>query len=126
MPLYLFDRASWSCRLAGVSQDPYIFDDTVRANILYGRLDATEAEMIAAARLACADDFIRELQMGYDTVIGERGTQISGGQRQRLALARALVRGADILILDEATHALDSLTEQAFPDALRGFAEHRA
>jgi ATP-binding cassette, subfamily B, bacterial MsbA len=125
IPLNLFDLASWRSRIAVVSQDPYIFDDTVRANILYGRLDATEAEMIAAARLACADDFIRELQMGYDTVIGERGTQISGGQRQRLALARALVRGADILILDEATNALDSLTEQAFQDALARFAEER-
>jgi subfamily B ATP-binding cassette protein MsbA len=125
VPLDRFDLSSWRSRIAVVSQDPYIFDDTVRANILYGRLEASEAEMIAAAQLACADEFIRGLPKGYDTVIGERGTQISGGQRQRLALARAVVRGADLLILDEATNALDSLTEQAFQDALAHFARER-
>jgi ATP-binding cassette, subfamily B, bacterial MsbA len=125
IPIGELDIASWRARLAVVSQDPYIFDDTVRANILYGRLQASEAEMVHAAVLACADDFIRELPMGYDTQVGERGTQISGGQRQRLALARALVRDPDILILDEATNALDTVTERAFQEALEHFARHR-
>jgi subfamily B ATP-binding cassette protein MsbA len=125
IPINELDLASWRARLAVVSQDPYIFDDTVRANILYGRPEASEADLVNAAVLACADDFIRELPMGYDTKVGERGTQISGGQRQRLALARALVRDPDILILDEATNALDTLTERAFQEALEHFARHR-
>jgi subfamily B ATP-binding cassette protein MsbA len=119
------DVASWRSYLAVVSQDPYIFNDTVRANILYGRLEATDVEMVKAAELACADDFILELPSGYETVVGERGTQISGGQRQRLALARALIRNPDILILDEATNALDTPTERAFQEALGRFAEER-
>jgi subfamily B ATP-binding cassette protein MsbA len=118
-PLSEFDLKTWRSRIAVVSQDPYIFDESVRANILYGRLEATEAELVRAAQLACADAFIRELPDGYDTVVGERGTQISGGQRQRLSLARALVRSPDILILDEATNALDTMTERAFQEALR-------
>jgi ATP-binding cassette, subfamily B, bacterial MsbA len=126
VPLSACDPVSWRARLAVVSQDPYVFDDTVRANILYGRPGATDAQMVAAARLACADGFIRELPMGYDTVVGERGAQISGGQRQRIALARALVRDPDILVLDEATNALDAPTERAFQDALAHFVRHRA
>jgi ATP-binding cassette, subfamily B, bacterial MsbA len=125
IPISQFSVAAWRARLAVVSQDPYIFDDTVRANILYGRPEANEAEVIQAARLACADDFICELPMGYDTIVGERGTHISGGQRQRLALARALIRDPDILILDEATNALDTLTERAFQEALTHFAHRR-
>ena len=116
------DRDAWRARLAVVSQDPYLFDDTVRHNILYGRLDADEAALVAAARLAHADSFIERLPDGYDTVIGERGVKLSGGQRQRLTLARALIREPDILILDEATNALDSITEQAFQEALAGIA----
>jgi ABC-type multidrug transport system fused ATPase/permease subunit len=125
IPIREFELSSWRAHLAVVSQDPYIFDDTIRANILYGRPEASEAEMVNAASLACADDFIRQLPLGYDTRVGERGMQISGGQRQRLALARALVRDPDILILDEATNALDTLTERAFQEALERFARHR-
>jgi subfamily B ATP-binding cassette protein MsbA len=125
IPIREFGLASWRARLAVVSQDPYIFDDTIRANILYGRPEASEADMVNAASLACADDFIRQLPLGYDTKVGERGMQISGGQRQRLALARALVRDPDILILDEATNALDTLTERAFQTALEHFARPR-
>jgi ABC-type multidrug transport system fused ATPase/permease subunit len=76
-------------------------------------------DAIEAARIACADEFIRELPNGYDTIIGDRGTQISGGQRQRLSLARALIRNAEILILDEATSALDAVTERALQQALK-------
>jgi subfamily B ATP-binding cassette protein MsbA len=125
IPIREFDLASWRARLAVVSQDPYIFDDTIRANILFGRPEASEADIVNAASLACADDFIRQLPSGYDTKVGERGMQISGGQRQRLALARALVRDPDILILDEATNALDTLTERDFQRALEQFARHR-
>ena len=119
------DLASWRSRIGVVNQDAYIFDDTVKANILYGRLEASDDDVIAAARLACADDFINELAQGYDTVVGDRGTQVSGGQRQRLALARALIRDPHILILDEATNALDAVTERAFQDALKHFARDR-
>jgi subfamily B ATP-binding cassette protein MsbA len=125
VPLRDIEVSSWRSRLAVVSQDPYIFDDTVRSNLLYGRPDCTDAEMVGAARLACADEFIRQLPLGYETVVGERGTQISGGQRQRLALARALVRDPDILILDEATNALDTLTDRAFQEALVRFGRDR-
>ena len=123
VPLNEFDQSSWRSHIAVVSQDPYVFDDTVRANITYGRLDASQDDMCNAARLACAEDFIRELPLGYDTIVGERGAQLSGGQRQRIALARALIRNADILILDEATNALESLTEKAFQDTLAEFGD---
>jgi subfamily B ATP-binding cassette protein MsbA len=124
-PLASFELASWRNGIGVVSQDPYIFDDTIRANILYGRPDASDTELAQAVRLACAHEFIAELPNGYDTVVGERGTQISGGQRQRLALARALIRNPEILVLDEATNALDPVTERAFQDALELFARDR-
>ena len=82
-PLQEIEPKSWRSSIAVVSQDPYIFDDTIRANILYGRPDASDVELAKAAQLVRADEFIRELPRGYDTVVGERGTQISGGQRQR-------------------------------------------
>lgn len=116
---------SWRDRIAIVNQDPYLFDDTVRANILYGRPNAAPDDVIQAARVACADEFIQELPDGYDTMIGERGTQISGGQRQRLSLARALIRDAEILILDEATSALDAVTERALQHALKSTSHER-
>lgn len=125
VPLREIEPTSWRSRIAVVTQDPYIFDDTVRANILFGRLDATENQLIEAARLACADSFVRDLPKGYDTVVGERGTQISGGQRQRIALARALIRDPDMILLDEATNALDTLTERTLQDVLKRFAETR-
>jgi subfamily B ATP-binding cassette protein MsbA len=125
-PLQEIEPKSWRSSIAVVSQDPYIFDDTIRANILYGRLDASDVELAKAAQLVRADEFIRELPRGYDTVVGERGTQISGGQRQRIALARALIRDPAILILDEATNALDTATEDAIGEALKGFAQTHA
>jgi subfamily B ATP-binding cassette protein MsbA len=105
--------------IALVSQDPVLFNDTVHNNLLLGRLDATPAEVRAAAVSAHADEFIRSFPQGYDTIVGERGARLSGGQKQRLALARAFLRNAPILILDEATNALDSQSEQMIGDALK-------
>ncbi len=103
---------------AVVSQDVVLFDDSVRANIAFGRLDASEAEIMVAAQHAAAHEFIMALPHGYDTVVGERGVRLSGGQRQRLAIARAMLRNAPILLLDEATSALDSESERHVQHAL--------
>jgi ATP-binding cassette, subfamily B, bacterial MsbA len=105
-------------KLAYVSQSPVMFEGTVRDNIRYGRADATDAEIEAAARQAYAHDFILALPGGYDTPVGENGLNLSGGQRQRLSIARALVRNAPILLLDEATSALDSESEAAVQKAI--------
>jgi subfamily B ATP-binding cassette protein MsbA len=102
-----------------VAQEVGLFDDTVRANIAYGRPEATEAEIVAAARGAAAHDFIIALPQGYDTPVGELGIKLSGGQRQRLAIARAMLKDAPILLLDEATSALDSDSERQVQAALR-------
>jgi subfamily B ATP-binding cassette protein MsbA len=101
-----------------VTQETVLFDDTVAANIAYGRPAATRAEIEAAARAAHAHEFILALDGGYKTRIGERGQRLSGGQRQRLAIARAILRNSPILILDEATSALDSESEMLVQDAL--------
>ncbi|NWH07521.1 MAG: ATP-binding cassette domain-containing protein [Alphaproteobacteria bacterium] len=105
--------------VALVSQDIVLFDDSVRANIGFGRLSASDAEIEAAARAAAADAFIRALPQGYDTQVGERGHTLSGGQRQRIAIARAMLRDAPILLLDEATSALDSESERQVQEALQ-------
>ena len=104
--------------IAVVSQETTLFDDTVRANIAYGRLDADDDEVMAAARAAGVDEFAGGLSRGYDTVVGEKGVKLSGGQRQRLAIARAMLRDAPILLLDEATSSLDSETERQVQEAL--------
>jgi subfamily B ATP-binding cassette protein MsbA len=104
--------------IALVSQDVDLFDDTVEANIAYGRPDATVEAIVEAARAASADDFIRRLPRGYDTPIGPSGASLSGGQRQRLGIARAMLKDAPILLLDEATSALDSEAERAIQTAL--------
>ncbi|MDK1491440.1 ABC transporter ATP-binding protein [Sinorhizobium sp. 7-81] len=105
-------------RLAYVSQQPYLFEGSIRDNIRYGRPEATDAEIEEAARLAYAHDFILAQPQGYDTPVGEQGMTLSGGQRQRLSIARALVRNAPILLLDEATSALDTESEAAVQEAL--------
>lgn len=101
-----------------VSQEITLFDDTVRANIAYGRAGATEAEIEDAARHAAAHDFILQLEEGYDTIVGENGVKLSGGQRQRIAIARAMLKNAPILLLDEATSALDTESERHIQGAL--------
>lgn len=101
-----------------VQQEVFLFDGTVRENIAYGRIQATDDEVLDAARRANADEFIRRLPEGYDTVVGERGVKLSGGQRQRLSIARALLADPQILILDEATSNLDTESEQLIQASL--------
>ena len=101
-----------------IPQDPSLFHRTLLENILYGRLEASQAELIEAARKAYADDFIAQMKEGYDSLVGERGVKLSGGQRQRIAIARVILKNAPILILDEATSSLDSITEKAIQDTL--------
>ncbi|GAB4582109.1 MAG: ABC transporter transmembrane domain-containing protein [Anaerolineales bacterium] len=108
-----------------VPQDTLLFGGTVRENILYGRLEATEAELIAAAQAANAHEFISQLPKGYDTLVGERGVKLSGGQRQRIAIARALLKDPRILLLDEATSALDSESEGLVQEALDRLMQNR-
>ncbi len=111
--------------IAYVPQEPIMFHRTLRDNIRYGKLAATEAEIIDAAKKAHAHEFIEKLPHGYDTLVGERGVKLSGGQRQRIAIARAMVKDAPILVLDEATSALDSESERLIQDALWRLMEGR-
>ncbi|WP_066379098.1 ABC transporter ATP-binding protein [Anabaena sp. CA = ATCC 33047] len=124
-PLRELNLTDWRNQIAIVSQDVHMFSTTVLENIAYGRLDATENEIIEAAKLANAHKFISELPQGYDTKVGDRGVRLSGGQRQRIALARAIVRNPEILILDEATNALDSISEHLIQEALNTLSENR-
>lgn len=112
VPLASFDPAQWRTQVAWVPQQPYLLNASVADNIRLGRPDAGIEEVIAAARLAHADAFIRELPDGYDTLIGERGARLSGGQAQRIAIARAFLKDAPLLILDEATSSLDAHHEE--------------
>ena len=111
--------------IAFIPQDTSLFHRSLMDNIRYGRLDATDEEVIAAAKKADADTFIASLPNGYETLVGERGVKLSGGQRQRIAIARAFLKDAPILLLDEATSALDSVTEQAVQQALATLMEGR-
>lgn len=106
-----------------VSQDTFLFHDTVRENIRYGRLDATDEEIVAAAKKAHAHEFILQIQGGYDAVVGDAGCNLSGGQKQRLSIARAILRNAPILLLDEATSALDTETEKIIQEAIHTLSE---
>ncbi len=109
---------SLRAQISIVLQDVFLFHGTVRDNILFGRADAAQEEVIAAAHVANAHDFISQLPQGYDTIIGERGVKLSGGQKQRLSIARAVLKDAPILILDEATSSVDTETEQLIQQAL--------
>jgi subfamily B ATP-binding cassette protein MsbA len=112
-------------RIGIVTQQTFLFNDTIRANIAYGSIDKRLEEVVAAARTANAHDFIMRLPDGYDTVVGELGVRLSGGERQRLAIARAILKNAPILILDEATSSLDSDAERQVQEALERLMENR-
>ncbi len=112
-------------RISIVSQEPFLFNGTLRENILYGRLEATESEMIAAARAANCHDFIAALGEGYDSRVGERGVRLSVGEKQRVSIARALLKNAPILVLDEATASVDTQTERLIQEALERLMQGR-
>jgi len=109
-----------------VPQDTVLFNDTVHYNIAYGRADATEAEIVAAAKAAKIHDFIMSLPDGYKTTVGERGLKLSGGEKQRVGIARTLLKNPPILVLDEATSALDTQTEQSIQESLREMGQGRS
>jgi ATP-binding cassette subfamily B protein len=108
-----------------VPQDTVLFNDTIRYNIRYGRPDASDEEVEEAARLAQIHDFVMDLPKRYDTSVGERGLKLSGGEKQRVAIARTILKAPPILVLDEATSALDTLTEQEIQTALRQVSRNR-
>ena len=118
-------RADFRRAIALVPQDPVVFAASARENIRFGRPDATDAEVEAAARAAAAHDFLSALPEGYDSYVGERGVMLSGGQKQRIAIARAILRDAPILLLDEATSALDAESEVAVQKAVEAMAQGR-
>jgi ATP-binding cassette subfamily B protein len=106
-------------QIAMIPQEPTLFHRTIKDNILYGKLNASDEEILTAAKLAHCHEFIMELPEGYNTLVGERGIKLSGGQKQRIAIARAILKNAPILILDEATSSLDSVTEKYIQESLQ-------
>ena len=113
-----FDLTYLRSQIGMVSQDTYLFNGTIRENLLYAKEDATQEELIAACRAASIHDFIIAQPDGYDTQVGNRGLKLSGGEKQRISIARVILKNPKILILDEATSALDSISESAIQDAL--------
>src|SRR5207344_3212822 len=120
-----FDSGQYRRHVGMVLQDPYLFHGSVLDNIRYGVPEATFAEVVAATRVANAHDFVCKLPHGYDTVVGERGQTLSGGERQRVSIARAILHDPRMLILDEATSAVDSETEHKIQEALTRLVQGR-
>ena len=118
-------RSDFRQAMALVPQDPVIFATSARENIRFGRPEASDAEVEAAAKAAAAHDFLVALPQGYDTFVGERGVMLSGGQKQRIAIARAILRDAPVLLLDEATSALDAESERAVQQAVERLSQGR-
>ena len=125
VPLTMLSRYAFRQSIALVPQEPVIFAASARDNIRFGRTDASETDVVDAAKAAAAHDFIAELPEGYDTYLGERGIMLSGGQKQRIAIARAILRDAPVLLLDEATSALDAESERAVQQAVDMLAQDR-
>ena len=123
--LRTLNLTSWRKTIGFVSQDTFLFNDTVRENILLGKQDASEDEIETAARTAYAHDFVGSLPKGYATILGDRGQKLSGGQRQRITVARALIRLPELLIFDEATSALDSESEKLIQQSIEDLSEHK-
>lgn len=119
------DLAYLRSNIGVVTQETYLFNGTIRENLLYAKEDATQEELEEACRIASIDDYIRSQPDGYDTVVGNRGLKLSGGEKQRLSIARVILKNPRILILDEATSALDSISEHAIQDALEHLMEGR-
>jgi ATP-binding cassette subfamily B protein len=117
--------SSLASQIGMVTQESYLFHDTIRANLLYARPDATEAQMVEAAKAANIHSFIASLPDGYDTIVGERGYRLSGGEKQRIAIARVLLKDPCILVLDEATSSLDSQSEALIQAALERLMQNR-
>ena len=118
-------RDALLAQVAVVSQDPFLFGGTIRDNIRYGKPDASDAEILAAARAGYVDEFAATLPQGYDTPVGDAGTKLSGGQRQRITIARALLKNPSLLIFDEATSSLDAKSEQLVQRAIDALLQNR-
>ncbi len=125
IPLRQLQQQAFRRHIALVTQEPFLFNDTVRQNILFGRLDATDEEIETAARLANAHEFIMDLPQGYDTLVGERGVKLSGGQKQRICIARAFLANPRVLLLDEATASVEPESEAVIQAALERLMQDR-
>jgi len=125
LPLQEYKLETWLSKIGFVSQDPFIYHSTVANNILFGRNGHSMDSVLRAARIANAHGFITELPQGYDTIVGDRGMKLSGGQQQRIAIARAILDDPELLMLDEATSSLDSVSERVVQEAIDNVAKDR-